>query len=33
MRSVVSLPGDTAGGLFSRVRLEHMDREGIDHQV
>lgn len=23
----------TLGGLFNRVRLEHMDREGIDHQV
>jgi predicted TIM-barrel fold metal-dependent hydrolase len=23
----------TIGGLFNRVRLEHMDREGIDHQV
>jgi predicted TIM-barrel fold metal-dependent hydrolase len=23
----------TLGGLFHRVRLEHMDREGIDHQV
>lgn len=23
----------TMGGLFNRVRLEHMDREGIDHQV
>ncbi len=23
----------TLGGLFQRVRLEHMDREGIDHQV
>jgi predicted TIM-barrel fold metal-dependent hydrolase len=21
------------GGLFNRVRLEHMDREGVDHQV
>jgi predicted TIM-barrel fold metal-dependent hydrolase len=23
----------TLGGLFQRVRIEHMDREGIDHQV
>lgn len=23
----------TVGGLFNRVRIEHMDREGIDHQV
>ncbi|MFQ5417875.1 MAG: amidohydrolase family protein [Myxococcota bacterium] len=23
----------TIGGLFNRVRLEHMDREGIDHQL
>src|SRR5262245_34016840 len=23
----------TIGGLFNAVRLEHMDREGIDHQV
>jgi predicted TIM-barrel fold metal-dependent hydrolase len=23
----------TIGGLFNRVRIEHMDREGIDHQV
>jgi uncharacterized protein len=23
----------TLGGLFHRIRLEHMDREGIDHQV
>ena len=23
----------TLGGLFNRIRLEHMDREGIDHQV
>lgn len=23
----------TIGGLFNRVRLEHMDREGIEHQV
>lgn len=23
----------TTGGLFNRVRIEHMDREGIDHQV
>jgi predicted TIM-barrel fold metal-dependent hydrolase len=23
----------TLGGLFNRVRIEHMDREGIDHQV
>ena len=23
----------TIGGLFNRIRLEHMDREGIDHQV
>jgi predicted TIM-barrel fold metal-dependent hydrolase len=23
----------TIGGLFNRVRLEHMEREGIDHQV
>ena len=23
----------TLGGLFQRIRLEHMDREGIDHQV
>ena len=23
----------TLGGLFNHVRLEHMDREGIDHQV
>ena len=23
----------TIGGLFNRVRLAHMDREGIDHQV
>jgi len=23
----------TIGGLFNRVRLEHMNREGIDHQV
>jgi uncharacterized protein len=23
----------TIGGLFNRVRVEHMDREGIDHQV
>ena len=23
----------TIGGLFNRVRLQHMDREGIDHQV
>ena len=23
----------TIGGLFNRVRLEHMDREGVDHQV
>lgn len=23
----------TLGGLFNRVRLDHMDREGIDHQV
>jgi predicted TIM-barrel fold metal-dependent hydrolase len=26
-------PETTIGGLFNRVRLEHMDREGIDHQV
>ena len=26
-------PEATLGGLFNRVRLEHMDREGIDHQV
>lgn len=26
-------PESTIGGLFNRVRLEHMDREGIDHQV
>ena len=26
-------PESTLGGLFNRVRLEHMDREGIDHQV
>lgn len=23
----------TLGGLFNRLRLEHMDREGIDHQI
>jgi len=23
----------TIGGLFNRVRIEHMDREGIDHQL
>jgi predicted TIM-barrel fold metal-dependent hydrolase len=23
----------TLGGLFNRIRMEHMDREGIDHQV
>ena len=23
----------TMGGLYNRVRMEHMDREGIDHQV
>ncbi|MEM7411559.1 MAG: amidohydrolase family protein [Myxococcota bacterium] len=23
----------TLGGLFNRIRLEHMEREGIDHQV
>ena len=23
----------TIGGLFNRIRIEHMDREGIDHQV
>lgn len=23
----------TIGGLFNRVRIEHMDREDIDHQV
>jgi predicted TIM-barrel fold metal-dependent hydrolase len=23
----------TLGGLFNRIRIEHMDREGIDHQV
>lgn len=23
----------TMGGLFNRIRLEHMDREGVDHQV
>lgn len=23
----------TMGGLFNRLRIEHMDREGIDHQV
>jgi predicted TIM-barrel fold metal-dependent hydrolase len=23
----------THGGLFNRVRIEHMDREGIDHQI
>lgn len=23
----------TIGGLFNRIRLEHMDREGIDHQM
>ena len=26
-------PETTIGGLFNRVRIEHMDREGIDHQV
>ena len=26
-------PETTIGGLFNRVRMEHMDREGIDHQV
>jgi predicted TIM-barrel fold metal-dependent hydrolase len=26
-------PESTIGGLFNRVRIEHMDREGIDHQV
>ncbi len=26
-------PETTIGGLFNRIRLEHMDREGIDHQV
>ena len=26
-------PETTLGGLFNRVRIEHMDREGIDHQV
>lgn len=26
-------PETTIGGLFNRVRLEHMDRENIDHQV
>lgn len=26
-------PETTLGGLFNRVRLEHMEREGIDHQV
>lgn len=26
-------PETTLGGIFNRVRLEHMDREGIDHQV
>jgi predicted TIM-barrel fold metal-dependent hydrolase len=26
-------PESTIGGLFNRVRLDHMDREGIDHQV
>jgi predicted TIM-barrel fold metal-dependent hydrolase len=26
-------PESTIGGLFNRVRLEHMDREGIDHQL
>lgn len=26
-------PETTLGGIFNRVRIEHMDREGIDHQV
>lgn len=26
-------PETTIGGLFNAVRVEHMDREGIDHQV
>lgn len=26
-------PETTIGGLFNRVRIEHMDREGIEHQV
>jgi len=26
-------PETTIGGLFNRVRLEHMEREGIDHQL
>jgi predicted TIM-barrel fold metal-dependent hydrolase len=26
-------PETTIGGLFNSVRIEHMDREGIDHQV
>src|SRR5262245_63691988 len=26
-------PETTIGGLFNRVRMEHLDREGIDHQL